>query len=436
MSADVQGHALHPRGILPLLRARLESRPVTVLSGARQTGKTTLVRRLLHDHGGAEPAYFSLDDPDERLRLAADPVRRLDYGARLVVLDEVQKAPALMDAVKVLADRGGGRRFLLLGSSHILLLSQVRESLAGRAALLDLWPLALVERVQGQEVPETVLGRVWREGAGILEALAERPASVDELRTWRGLCEEHLRWGGYPALEWLDVSERSAWLRDYRKTYLERDLADLGRVSDLDQFSLAQNLFAARTAQLLSYSEVSRELGVAVNTVKRYLRFLEISYQAYVLRPLAPTMTGRVVKSPKLYWTDPGLGRLLAQDAYAAGGALYETGVLAELLKWMSWQQDPPNIHFFRTAAGREVDFVVHGPGALVAIEAKSARKSPPRAARVLAQLLDDPPVPGMRPDALRVGLVVTQGTEVRQHAERVWETPFPVLFGPAAVKG
>ena len=122
--------ALHPRRLAATLVDRLAKRPVTVLTGARQTGKTTLVRDLLPDTGGPPAIYFSLDDPDERLRLGADPVRRLDHGARLVILDEVQKHPELLDAVKLLADRGEGRRFLLLGSAQIMLLRQVRESRA------------------------------------------------------------------------------------------------------------------------------------------------------------------------------------------------------------------------------------------------------------------------------------------------------------------
>lgn len=109
--------ALHPRGLLPLLRSRLGRWPVTVLTGARQTGKTTLVRDLLPGVGESSSVYFSLDDPDERLRLAADPVQRLDHGHSLVILDEVQKQPGLLDAVKLLADQKKGHRFLLLGSS-------------------------------------------------------------------------------------------------------------------------------------------------------------------------------------------------------------------------------------------------------------------------------------------------------------------------------
>ena len=162
---------LHPRRLINLLRRRLSSRPIAVLTGARQTGKTTLVRKLL-PAGGDTLVYFSLDDPDERLRLAADPVRRLDHGSRLVVLDEVQKQPALLDAVKLLADRGEGRRFLMLGSAQVLLLRQIRETLAGRAALLA------IEVKASQRAHRTDA----RPLAEVLSALAVRGVARD---AWR-----------------------------------------------------------------------------------------------------------------------------------------------------------------------------------------------------------------------------------------------------------
>ncbi len=423
--------ALHPRRLIDLLRSRLASRPITVLTGARQTGKTTLVRDLL-PAGGDPPVYFSLDDPDERLRLAADPVRRLDHGRRLVILDEVQKQPALLDAVKLLADRGEGRRFLLLGSAQVHLLRQVRETLAGRAALLELWPLGLVERVEGPQAPLAGLDRIWQEGEAAVRRMADTPPSADEARFWRARAEEHFDWGGYPALEPLAPEDRRAWLRDFRRTYLERDLADLGRVADLDQFALAQNLLAARTGRLLSYSEVARELGVAVNTVKRYIRFLEISYQVVLLRPLLPTVTARLVKSPKLYWTDPALARLLAEQEAAPDGALFETAVFDEVLRWASWQPEPPALHFYRTHAGREVDLVLHARDRLLAIEAKASQRAHRTDARPLTEVLGALAMRGVARDAWRLGLVVTRGREVGPLAPTVWAVPAWLLFAPA----
>jgi predicted AAA+ superfamily ATPase len=427
--------ALHPRRLLGPLQARLTTRSITVLTGARQTGKTTLVRNLLPARDSAT-IYFSLDDPDERLRLAADPVRRLDHAGRLVVLDEVQKQPALLDAVKLLADRGDGRRFLLLGSAQILLLQQVRETLAGRATLLEMWPLALVERVDTDAAPLSGLDAIWRDGEPAVRRMADEAPSADAARLWRARAEEHVQWGGYPALEPLPPDERRTWLRDFRRTYLERDLADLGRVADLDHFALAQNLLAARTGQLLSYSEVARELGVAVNTVKRYVRFLEISYQVHLLRPLLPTMTARLVKSPKLYWTDPAIARQLGADPGTSNGALFETAVLDELLRWSSWQPDPPALHFYRTHAGREVDFVVHAPDRVLAIEAKAGRQAHRTEARPLAEVVASLAPRGVRRDAWRLGLIVTRGREVEALAPGVWAVPDWRLFGPITRSG
>ncbi|MEW6684324.1 MAG: ATP-binding protein [Nitrospirota bacterium] len=422
---------LHPRALAPLIQARLAARAITVLTGARQTGKTTLVRDLLPTHGLA-PLYLSLDDPDERLRLAGDPVRRLDHGSRLVIVDEVQKQPGLMDAVKLLADRKHGHRFLLLGSSQILLLRQIRETLAGRASLLELWPLALSEKVDAPSVPASGLDAIWRDDAAAVQRLADQALSADHARQWRSLADGHLSWGGYPAVEPLTDHDRMIWLRDFRRTYLERDLADLGRVADLDQFALAQNLFAARTGQVLSYSEVARDLGVAVNTVKKYVRFLEISYQVFLLRPLLPTATARLVKSPKLYWTDPGLARLLSDRIGAADGAIFETMVLDELLRWSSFQDDPPQIHFYRTRSGREVDFVLHTPSQVVAIEAKAATRAHRADAKAFEEFLADPPIRGLRRAASRIGLVIYRGREIEPLAPRVWAIPDWRLFGAA----
>ncbi|MEK7866685.1 MAG: ATP-binding protein [Planctomycetota bacterium] len=423
---------LHPRALLPVLRARIARRPVVVLTGARQTGKTTLVRDLLPHAGAQETVYFSLDDPDERIRLSADPVRRLDHPGKLVVLDEVQKLPALLDAVKFLADRDASRRFLLLGSSQILLLRGVRETLAGRAALLDLWPLALAERGQGDSVQPSVLDRLWADGLAAAEGLATASPSMDHVRHWSAVAEDQVLWGAYPSLEPLPEDERRSWLRDFRRTYLERDLADLGRVADLDQFALAQNLLAARTAQLLSYSEVSRDLGVAVNTVKRYVRFLEISYQVHLLRPLAPNVTSRLVKSPKIYWTDPGLARFLCGRADPGDGAIFETAVLDELLRWSSWQPGAPEIHFYRTHGGLEVDFVLTSQNRVLAIEAKAGKRAARQDARPIVEFLQTEGIPGVGARAERLGIVVTRGREVEALGPSVWAVPFWRLFGPA----
>jgi predicted AAA+ superfamily ATPase len=218
--------------------------------------------------------------------------------------------------------------------------------------------------------------------------------------------------------------KRSSLLRALRRTYLERDLADLGRVADLDQFALAQNLVAARTAQLLSYSEVAR--------LKRYVRFPEISYQVHLLRLLLPTVTARLVESPKLYWTDPAIARQLGAAPGTSNGARFETAVLDELLRWSSWQPDPPALHFYRTHAGREVDFVLHAPDRVLAIEAKADQQAHRTDARPLAEAVASLAPRGVRRDAWRLGLIVTRGREVEALAPGVWAVPDWRLLGPA----
>ena len=221
------------------------------------------------------------------------------------------------------------------------------------------------------------------------------------------------------------------WLSDYRRTYLERDLADLGRVADLDRFALAQDLVALRTAQLLSYSELARDLGVAPNTVSRYVRYLEISYQIFLPRPWFRHAGKRLVKSPKVYWTDVGLIRRLGGGASIAEGAPYETYLLGEILKGRSFQNDPPELYFFRTYAGEEVDFLLVNERTIISIEAKSSNRVGAWDGRNLAAVLADPDAQFPDTAKSRLGLVVYRGRHIEELRPQVWAIPEWMLFGP-----
>jgi predicted AAA+ superfamily ATPase len=292
---------------------------------------------------------------------------------------------------------------LLLEPAQVLPPRQVRETLAGRAALLELWPLGLVERVEGPRAPLSGLDHIWQEGEAAARRMVEEPPSEDTARCWRARAEDDFLWGGYPALEPMPPDDRRAWLRDFR-----------------------------RTARLLSHSKVARELGVAVNTVKRYVRFLEISYQIYLLRPLPPIVTARPVKSPKLYWTDPALAPLLTEHAGAPDGALFETAVLDELLRWSSWQPDPPALHFFRTHAGREVDFVLHSPDRLLAIEVKPTQRPHRTDPHPLTEVLATLAARGAARDASRRGLSSRAAVRSNRSPTGVWAVPDWRLFALA----
>jgi predicted AAA+ superfamily ATPase len=244
------------------------------------------------------------------------------------------------------------------------LLENVTETLAGRAAMLRLMPLSRREEE----------GRPWLPLPWEVEGLP--PAGMKEM-TYRRLWQGFLR-GGYPELAASPERDTGLWLASYVQTYLERDVRSIRQIGDLSLFRNFLRVIAARSAQLLNLSDVARDLGVAVNTVKSWLSVLEATYQVVVLRPYFANIGKRLVKSPKVYFTDVGiLCHLtgLKDPEHAAsgpmGGAIMETAVLAEITRTMVHRGMEPRIYFWRTTAGTEVDFVVETEGRLVPIEVK-----------------------------------------------------------------
>jgi predicted AAA+ superfamily ATPase len=419
------------RSILETLTARLQQEQIVALTGARQTGKTTLCEELLPKSLALPFTYISFDDPDERLRFQRSAVSILEsLTTPLVVLDEVQKIPQLFDPLKLVVDRERRRpvaerkRFVLTGSSQLLMMKNIRESLAGRVALCQMHPFSLHE-LTGSGLP-SLLSRIWkdhtvsRQDVELLQL-----TSPQQLRSLRQVRDEHRLWGGYPPV-WQRTgdTERLSWLKDYRKTYLERDIADVGQVANIDTFALAQKLLCSRTANLLSISEVARDLGVAVNTLKRYLELLTMSFQCSLLPPWHENVSKRLVKSPKLYFPDVGLNRAVLGELAVSPGATYETWVFAELSKWKQLQPLEPELYFYRTAAGLEVDFLLADERGIIPIEAKSAERVTSADARSVETFLAE------HPKAAHVGLVVYAGDEVIELRKNVWGIPDWYLLG------
>lgn len=418
------------RSIIDVIAARLKHQLVVVLTGARQTGKTTLCEILLPELLHLPFTYISFDDPDERLRFQKSAVSILEsITTPLVILDEVQKMPALFDPLKLVVDRegrkasAGRRRFVLTGSSQLLMMKSIRETLAGRVALCQMYPFSLNE-LTGGEPP--LLTRIWQDHA-VSRQDVERlqivsPQRLREIRTVR---DDHQAWGGYPPVWQLaGTTDRLNWLKDYRKTYLERDIADVGQVADIDTFALAQKLLCSRTANILSISEVARDLGVAVNTVKRYLELLTMSFQCVLLPPWHENVGKRLVKSPKLFFPDVGLNRAILGELSVSRGAAYESWFLAELLKWKQLQPEEPELYFYRTATGMEVDFLLAGKRGIIPIETKSSDRVTAADGRSVATFL------GEHPKAAQVGLVVYHGDEIVEIRKNVWGVPDWYLLG------
>jgi predicted AAA+ superfamily ATPase len=347
-----------------------ERRRLVVITGARQTGKTTLAKKVY-----PSLRYLNLDAIE--LRAMMREVRTSRWGKEVgpAVLDEAQKEPGVFDKVKYAFDEGSLDFTVLLGSSRILLLDQVRESLAGRAIVYDLWPL-MVSEIAGvgeEKVNVPLLDTLLRDLRGARGVLAGLPKiSLEErVETARAAVEHLGSWGGMPALLPLEDGERREWLASYQQTYLERDLADLATLSDLLPFRNLQRLAMLRTGCLVNYADLARDAGLAPTTARRYLEYLRMTYQAVLLPPYLGNLTSRVVKSPKLYWTDLGLLRHATRQWGPIDGNLFETLVVAEIVKWVSTAALPVGLFFYRTRSGLEVDLLIEGDGLVFGLEVK-----------------------------------------------------------------
>ncbi len=356
-----------PRTIEPTLRRAVRQFPVVVLTGPRQAGKTTVLRRLF----GSSHRYVSLDDPGARLLAQRDPRLFLEENPPPLFVDEIQYAPNLLPLLKIRVEAERSRKglFLLTGSQHFALMEGVTESLAGRAAVLTLLPLSWAERAR-------------RPDAAPLFAAKVRPRVRGPRSPARELALAWIR-GGWPELVASERLESRFWYAGYLQTYLERDVRSLRQVGDLGEFQAFLLAAAARNGQLLNLADLSRDLGVSVNTVKAWVRVLEASGQVFLLRPYYRSLGKRLVKSPKLFFVETGLlchllGLRDAEHALdgPAAGALFETAVLGEILRAFTNRGESPRVYFWRTASGEEVDFVVEEDGSLLPIEAKRT-KSP-----------------------------------------------------------
>lgn len=357
------------------LAARIPSpggRPrLVVVTGARQTGKTTLARATY-----PELRYLNLDAIE--LREVVRSVRSARWGQEIgpAVLDEAQKEPGVFDKVKYAFDEGKLAFTVLLGSSRILLLDRVRESLAGRALVYDLWPLTAAELAETSGRQGPLLDGILEDLRGMGNVLeSQPPLNLGEQDEVARAAVDHLTtWGGMPALLPLEDEERREWLASYQQTFLERDLTDLATLSDLLPFRSLQRLAMLRTGCLVNYADLARDAGLAPTTARRYLEYLRLTYQAVLLPPHLSNLTSRVVKAPKLYWTDLGLLRHATRQWGPATGAIFETLVVAEVVKWVSTAARPVDLSFYRTRSGLEVDLLLERDGVVVAIEVKGRR--------------------------------------------------------------
>ncbi|HSD09666.1 MAG TPA: ATP-binding protein [Candidatus Binatia bacterium] len=368
-----------PRTLTSTLRRALRTFPAILVTGPRQSGKTTLLR---HEFGSSHH-FVSLERPDIRARALEDPMGFLADHPPPVILDEIQYAPDLLHFVKerIDSDRRPGR-WLFTGSQSFPLMQGVTQSLAGRVAVLILEPLSVAEalgksnRASLDRIVERVFGAARRSQAPKVRAV--------DLGDW-------LLRGGYPEPRLNLRVDRSLWFASYVQTYLERDVRDVLRIGDLASFNRFVALVAARTGSILNLSELGRDAGVSGPTARQWLSVLEASELVYLLKPYFRNFGKRIIKSPKLYFLDPGIVTFLlglhTKEAILRGpsiGALLETAVVCEWLKAFRHRGERPELYFWRSSTGEEVDLVFERNGRLHGVEVKATATPVPKHAAAL----------------------------------------------------
>lgn len=406
----------YPRWITPALTEASQDHPVVVLTGARQVGKSTL---LLNADPFRHWRFQSLDDFDI-LRQARENPEALWAGTDRIVLDEVQKAPELLSAIKHAVDQHPKRfRFVLSGSTNLMLMKQVSESLAGRAVYFVLDPMTLgeVNQVAMPDILSQALVADWPTEGSVPEETPD-PGLI----LLRGLM---------PPL--LTLNSAHAWVRwwdGYVSTYLERDLRQVAQIEALLDFRRLMEFAALRSGQLLNQSEVARDARLTQSTVHRYLNILETTHLFERLPAYTASRTTRLLKSPKAFWNDPGLAVFLSgyfevDDVRKAHeyGAYFETLIYHHLRVLARLMTPPGRLYFWRTRTGEEVDFVLEHGRRLLALEVKrTASPSYGDATGLRSFLAEHPRAAG--------GLLLHSGREIRRLDKNILAIPWTLVTG------
>lgn len=333
------------RSIQSVARQSLLGFPVLALTGPRQSGKTTLARML-----AAGRPYASLEDPDVREFATSDPRGFLAQFPDGAVLDEVQRCPALFSYLQGVVDAEPTRmgRFILTGSQQFGLIEAITQSLAGRVALLELLPFSLPELQAAHQAPETIDTLLCQ---GLFPPIYDRPV------------------------------DPAQWLKNYVATYVERDIRQVLQIQDAAAFQRFVALCAGRVGQLLNVSSLAGDAGVSRITAESWLSVMQASYLIFLVRPHFANLSKRLIKSPKLYFHDPGLAAWLLGvrepghvSAHPLRGALFENWVITEIAKAQAARGEAIMVNFWRDKEGHEIDAVVEHTGKLHAIEIRSGQ--------------------------------------------------------------
>lgn len=356
-----------PRNIEEKLLDAISYRPVVLLNGARQTGKSTLVKFL---SGNSSSQYYTFDDFTLLSSVNNDPEGFISGLQGPVIIDEVQRIPKLFIAIKRQVDRNREPgQFLLTGSANILLLPNLSESLTGRMEIQTLWPFSNdeIHRTKSLFIDHLFSGEI----SFVINKELDREGLIEKILT-----------GGYPEVQTLSSEKRKQrWFRSYVTTIIQREIQDLSKIEGLFEIPRLLSILASQSASILNISNVNRKTGISNTTMKRYLSLLQAVFLIQLVPAWYRNVGKRLIKSPKLYINDTGLlTYLLGLDRHQLMnypdnlGPILENYVMNELVKQSTWCDTEPKLFYYRTARGKEVDFVLeNNQGKIVGIEVKSS---------------------------------------------------------------
>lgn len=407
---------LYPRFAAPRLLEALADSPVVLIHGARQCGKTTLARMVGDSRGYT---YISFDDDVVRAAAEADPMGFVGDLPQRVIIDEMQRAPALFAALKAAVDRNRvPGRFLLTGSANVLLVPKLADSLAGRMEILRLHPLAQCELAKHEP--------------RFLNMLFANGFKANRTERLAGQLAERIAAGGYPsALARPTERRRATWYRDYLDALVQRDVRDMSRISSLDVLPRLLTLAASQTARLLNVSDLAAPFQLSRPTIRDYVTLLDRVFLLEMLPPWHSNRLSRLVKTPKLHMSDTGLASaLLGVGAAALSadrallGQLLETFVFQELRRQASWQDELSSFFHYRDKDGAEVDIVIErGTQAIAGVEVKASATVTATDFRGLRRLKE---VSGKR---FTAGVVLYDGETTASFGDGMYAVPLRLLW-------